>query len=76
MIMLGHLSVPAIDPSGLPSISAKAVGYLKDGMASTASLITDAMNMGGISEYTEEEASLIALKAGLILSSIRQMRTR
>jgi beta-glucosidase-like glycosyl hydrolase len=66
MIMLGHLSVPAIDPSGLPlSISAKAVGYLKDGMGFNGVIITDAMNMGGISEYTEEEASLIALKAGV-----------
>ncbi|MBI5102479.1 MAG: hypothetical protein HZB33_11680 [Nitrospirae bacterium] len=66
MLMLGHLSVPAIDASGLPvSVSPKAVNYLRKTMGYEGILITDAMNMGGLSRYSEEEASLMALKAGV-----------
>lgn len=68
MIMLGHLRVPAIEPSGIPvSLSARAVSYLRNVMGFKGLLITDAMNMGGLSEYNEEEASLMALKAGVDL---------
>lgn len=66
MIMLGHLSVPSIEPSGIPvSLSDKAVLYLKERMGFKGIVITDAMNMGGIRRYTEEHASLMALKAGV-----------
>jgi hypothetical protein len=65
MIMLGHLSVPALDPSGRPaSLSDKAVSYLRDRTEFRGAIITDAMNMGGIGQYTEKEASLMALSAG------------
>lgn len=68
MLMLGHLRVPAIEPSGLPvSLSARAVSYLRSRLGFKGLLITDAMNMGGLSEYSEEEASLMALKAGVDL---------
>lgn len=66
MIMLGHLSVPSIDPSEKPaSLSEKVASYLKFGMGFKGIVITDAMNMGAISEYDENEASLMALKAGV-----------
>jgi len=66
MIMLGHLSVPAIDPSGIPlSISERAVGYLRKRMEYGGIVITDAMNMGGIGRYSEEDASYRALNAGV-----------
>ncbi len=66
MIMLGHLSVPAIDPSGAPvSLSEKAVAYLREKMGFRGILITDAMNMGGIGRYSEEEAAKTALDAGV-----------
>lgn len=65
MIMLGHLSVPALDPSGIPaSLSEKAVSYLRKKLGFKGIVITDAINMGGIGGYTEEDASLMALKAG------------
>jgi beta-N-acetylhexosaminidase len=65
MIMLGHLNVPALDPSGIPvSLSEKAVAYLRKKMKYEGILITDAMNMGGIGKYREERASLMALRAG------------
>jgi beta-glucosidase-like glycosyl hydrolase len=66
MIMLGHLKVPALDPSGIPvSLSEKAVAYLREKMKYEGMLITDALNMGGIGKYREEEASLMALRAGV-----------
>jgi beta-glucosidase-like glycosyl hydrolase len=66
MIMLGHLNVPALDPSGIPvSLSEKAITYLREKMKYDGILITDAMNMGGIGRYREERASLMALRAGV-----------
>lgn len=66
MIMLGHLSVPAIDPSGIPlSISRKAVDFLRSEMKFGGVVVTDAMNMGGLGKFSEEEASLMALNAGV-----------
>ncbi|MEW6109517.1 MAG: glycoside hydrolase family 3 N-terminal domain-containing protein [Nitrospirota bacterium] len=68
MIMLGHLNVPSIDPSGIPvSISEKAVRFLKNKMRYQGILITDAMNMGGIGRHSEIRASFIALEAGIDL---------
>ncbi|MBI1810505.1 MAG: hypothetical protein HY035_03675 [Nitrospirae bacterium] len=66
MIMLGHLNVPALDPSGIPvSLSQKAVSYLRNKLGFKGIIITDAMNMGGIGKYSEEEASLMVLNAGV-----------
>ncbi len=66
MLMLAHLSVPALDPEGTPvSLSRRAVGYLRDKMGYRGMLITDAMNMGGIGGYSQADASLMALRAGV-----------
>jgi beta-glucosidase-like glycosyl hydrolase len=66
MIMLGHLSVPALDPSGTPvSFSKEAVRFLRKDMGYKGILVTDALNMSGIGRYSEEEASLMALEAGV-----------
>lgn len=66
MIMLGHLSVPAIDPSGKPAtISKKIISYLRTRMNFKGIVISDAMNMGALAGYEENEASLMALDAGI-----------
>lgn len=66
MMMLGHLSVPAVDESGTPvSISKKAVQFLRRKMGYDGLLITDALNMGGIGNFSEEESSAMALQAGV-----------
>lgn len=66
MIMLGHLNIPALDRSGTPvSLSEKAVGYLRNTLQFKGIVITDAMNMGGIGAFSEEEAALKALEAGV-----------
>ncbi len=68
MVMLAHMSVPALDPSGLPvSLSEKAVSYIRDTMRYDGMLITDAMNMGAIGRYSEEKACCMALRAGVDL---------
>jgi hypothetical protein len=68
MIMLGHLSVPALDQSQLPvSFSKKTVRFLREIINYKGILITDAMNMGGIGAYSEEKASFMALDAGVDL---------
>jgi hypothetical protein len=68
MIMLGHLSVPSLDPSGRPaSISEKVASYLRSTMGFRGLVITDAMNMGALGGYHENEASLMALNAGVDL---------
>jgi hypothetical protein len=66
MMMLGHLSVPAIDPSGKPAtVSGRIISYLKSEMGFGGLVITDAMNMGAMVGYDENEASLMALNAGV-----------
>jgi len=66
MIMLGHLSVPALDASGIPvSFSQKAVQFLRREMGYDGLLVTDALNMGGIGNFSEEEAAIRALEAGV-----------
>ena len=65
IIMLGHLGVPSLEPSGKPaSISEKVVSYLRNSMGFTGVVITDAMNMGALGGFHENEASLMALNAG------------
>lgn len=66
MIMLGHLSVPALDPSGIPvSLSSRAVRYLREKLGFKGIITTDAMNMGGLGAYGADEAALMALQAGV-----------
>jgi beta-glucosidase-like glycosyl hydrolase len=66
MLMLGHLDVPALDPSGTPvSLSGKVVRFIREALQYNGLLITDAMNMGGLCGFSEEEACLAALRAGV-----------
>ncbi len=65
MVMIGHLSVPALDPTGTPaSISTPIVtGLLKEEMGFKGIVITDALGMKGVSnDYGD--ASVAAYKAG------------
>lgn len=66
MIMPGHLSVPALDPSGAPmTVSTPAIGYLREALGFGGVIITDAMDMGGLKGYPRPEAA--ALRAGVDL---------
>ena len=65
MVMVGHLSVPALDPSGTPaSISEPIVtGLLRKELGFQGIIITDALGMKGVAtDYGD--ASVAAYKAG------------
>src|SRR5262249_1208405 len=66
VIMLGHISAPALDPSGTPaSLSGPMVDYLRTKGAFNRVLITDAMDMGAIvNHYRYVQGVVQAVKAG------------
>ncbi len=68
-IMSSHLFVPALDPTpGLPATLSPAVmtGLLRAEMGFRGLLVTDAMEMGGITNsFSPEEAALRAVQAGI-----------
>ncbi len=67
-IMVGHLSVPAIEgDSGIPSsLSEKIItDLLKKKLEFNGLIVTDALNMHGITKfYSTKEATIQAIKAG------------
>jgi beta-N-acetylhexosaminidase len=67
IIMLGHISAPALDPSGLPAtLSGPMIDYLRGEGNYEGVLMTDAMDMGAIiNNYTLAEASVMAVNAGI-----------
>ena len=67
-IMVGHISFPNIVGDNTPaSLSKKIVkDLLIDELHYTGIIITDALNMGAISqEYSSDQAAVKALKAGV-----------
>lgn len=67
-IMVGHLSVPALDSTNdLPATLSKTIitNLLKDHLNFKGLVITDAMNMSAITKhYSVGEATVMAVKAG------------
>ncbi|MDA8169666.1 MAG: hypothetical protein M0Z59_08235 [Nitrospiraceae bacterium] len=64
-VMSGHLRLPLIDPSGLPAtLSAKVTGILRNELGFRGLVVTDAMNMAGLS-MEEGRAAALALEAGV-----------
>ena len=66
-VMIGHLNVPAIDPSGLPATLSKRVitDLLKNEMEFNGLIVTDAMNMNAVTNYfSVGEAAVKAVLAG------------
>lgn len=64
-IMPGHLIVPSLDPSGRPAtLSKKMISFLRKQLGFKGLVITDAMNMTGLS-MPENEAAVLALRAGV-----------
>ena len=67
-VMVAHLSVPVLDPSGAPaSVSPRIIDDLLLGeLAFRGLVVTDAMKMNGIThEYSASEAALRAVEAGI-----------
>ena len=68
-IMVSHLSVPALDPTpNLPSSLSSAIltGLLRKTMGFRGLIVTDAMEMGGVTSlFSPTEAALRAILAGV-----------
>lgn len=68
MVMLGHLEVPALDPTGTPSSLSKPIvtDLLKEDMGFEGIVITDALGMKGVANHlAPEEIPLAAFQAGV-----------
>jgi beta-N-acetylhexosaminidase len=67
-VMTAHLAVPALDPTpDLPATLSAAItaGLLRKDMGFRGLIVTDALDMGGVTNaFTPEESSLKALLAG------------
>lgn len=65
-VMVGHIAVPALDPSGAPaSLSIPMVtGLLRGKLAFDGLVVTDAMDMKGVGAPWAGEAAVRAVRAG------------
>lgn len=67
-VMVSHLAVPALTGDNTPSCMSEAVvtGILREELGFEGVIITDAMNMGAITnyDYGADGAAILALKAG------------
>lgn len=67
-IMVSHVVATAVDTEGLPSSLSEAVvtDVLRGELGYDGIVVTDAMDMGAITEYyTSEEAAVMAIEAGV-----------
>lgn len=66
-VMVGHLNIPALDNSGLPSSLSKRIiqGYLQDSLGFNGLIISDALNMKAVADkYGKIEVVVKAFEAG------------
>ncbi len=67
MILVGHLAFPAMDPTGRPATISRRLnfGLLRGRLGFTGVVVTDALNMGGITSWgTPGEIAVETIKAG------------
>lgn len=67
VVMVGHISLPQITGDGTPAVLSEAVmnQMLRQELGFQGIIITDALNMGAITEnYTTEDAAVQAILAG------------
>ncbi len=72
MVMVGHLGIPSLDPSGTPSSISRPIvtGLLREKLGYDGIICTDALNMYGVSKDSgleKKEIPLAAFKAGVDL---------
>ncbi len=70
MVMVAHLSIPSLDPSGKPSSISKPIvtGLLREKLGYDGIICTDALNMNGVaveSGLAKKDIPLAAYKAGV-----------
>ncbi len=67
-VMVGHIAVPSLDPSGLPASMSKEVitGLLRKSWHYDGLVVTDALMMGAIiNHFSEEESVVRVFEAGV-----------
>lgn len=70
MIMVGHMSIPSLDPTGTPSSISKPIvtGLLREKLGFDGIICTDALDMYGVSKESglaKRDIPLAAYKAGV-----------
>lgn len=70
-VMVGHLSVPALDNSGVPASLSREIttGVLKDGMGFNGLLFTDALAMKGANSHRNNCVAALLAGADVLLGS-------
>ncbi len=66
-VMVGHLAVPAIDPTGVPAtISGPIISTLREELGFDRLVVTDAMNMGALQGFGDSGTLAVdAINAGI-----------
>ena len=67
MVMIGHLTVPALDTLPAPFSRAVVTGLLREELGFAGVVITDALEMGALGDYTSGETAVLAVQAGVDL---------
>ena len=67
MVMIGHLTVPALDEAPAPFSYAIVTELLRQELGFTGVIITDALEMGALGDYTSGETAVLAMQAGVDL---------
>ena len=66
MVMVGHITMTAIDPEHPASLSREVVtGLLREQLGWDGLVITDGLEMGALSAWSEGERCVLALEAGV-----------
>ncbi len=65
MVMLGHITVTALDEVPAPFSHAVVTELLRDELGFTGVVISDAMQMQALGDYGSGEAAVLALQAGV-----------
>lgn len=64
MVMMAHMSVPALDPSGIPtSVSKPAIDILRNEVGFGGLVVTDALEMAGVSSFFNNDGLQVCLAA-------------
>jgi beta-N-acetylhexosaminidase len=68
LVMVGHLAFPSVDPTGRPATLSGPLthGLLRNGLGYRGVVITDALNMGGVTSWgSPGEVAVRAVSAGV-----------
>ena len=67
MVMIGHLTVPALDEKPAPFSHAVVTELLRQELGFTGVVITDALEMGALGDWSSGEIAVMAVQAGVDL---------